>query len=692
MATERDSLLKKGGKKSDEKMEFQPLASARPPTSGRPTLLSGSKGSNQKSISMAALTGAGDGLGSFARREEGVKGMKKAYSVSADGSPSYLTPLQMGRHELYELVPFTAVFGMQRKEKNLSQAFASYAADLDTMEADQIALSTSKRHLSSVEMEQRRSYASLMLLEELEMDAVMVTMPLIFAVFVAAMSQFLVGYNTGVMNAPSAVVFPGHSTGIWSLAVASFAVGGPFGAIVAGGLAETRGRRGALLINSWLFLIGGLVQTFALDMFTIILARFLIGFASGFASVLVPIYLGELAPPTLRGMLGTLTQFAMVIGILVSDLLAFPFATEDKWRYLFAVTAIVAALQILCAPFLLESPRWLLNRDPSSRKARYLIKKLRGLRYDHEVETEVGHFISASKVQQMDPVSETSNPREQASKGPFMELFTDKKVRMLVVSSLVLQMAQQLCGINAVFYYSTMFFEGVISNPLVGTTVVGAVNVVATYVALMLMDSCGRRTLILWSSGGMFICCIMIVLSLLGFFNHLVALFAVGGYVSFFEIGLGPIPWLIVAEMFDAKYVTIAMSACCQLNWACNFIVGLVFPYMNKYLGPYSFVPFAVVLLGTFIFALIWLPETQGTTPAELQAELAIKNSTSVVYHNINIEGAHNNPIDVEWRKAMEQLRCDEEKAMKSGTYSTCIHSQVHVYMFLVFGYNCFIH
>mmetsp|Transcript_26823 Transcript_26823/g.38862 ORF Transcript_26823/g.38862 Transcript_26823/m.38862 type:complete len:686 (-) Transcript_26823:257-2314(-) len=590
----------------------------------------------------------------------------KSYSVNADGTASYLSPLEMGRHELYEMVPFAAVFGMQKKERSLSQAFASFAGDLDAMEADQLEFKKSRTHLSDAELEKRRSHASLLLLDELEFDAVMVTSPLIIAVAMASMLQFLLGYNIGVMNAPASVVFPGHSTGSWAIAVAAFAVGGPFGAMMAGKLADSRGRRGALLIDTWIFLLGGLLQTLAIDMYSIIIARFIIGFGSGFASVLVPIYLGELAPPNLRGMFGTLTQFAMVIGILVSDFFAFPFATEEKWRYLFSITPITAALLLLFSPFLLESPRWLLGRDRSSRKARYIIKILRGLRYDHEVETEVSHFVSASQNQHCDGSCENDTVNSGVA---FTEMLMTPKVRTLLISCLILQMGQQLCGINAVFYYSTSFFEGIIDNPLLGTTIVGAVNVVATYVALLLMDSCGRRTLILWSSGGMFMCCVVIVLSLLGYFQNIVALLAVNVYVSFFEIGLGPIPWLIVAEMFDAKYVTTAMAACSQLNWVCNFVVGFVFPYLNEYLGPYSFVPFAMVLALTFIFAALKLPETQGTTPEELMDQLVRKNS-SVVYHNMNIEDAHNNPIDLEWKLAMEQLKQEDEAAMESGSYN----------------------
>jgi MFS transporter, SP family, solute carrier family 2 (facilitated glucose transporter), member 3 len=576
-----------------------------------------------------------------------VVGLPKSYSVSADGSPGYLTPTQMGRQELYKDIPFHAVFGLQRMEHAVSQAFANFAAELDVTNVP----------LTEEEKTSRMSRASMILLDELEFDASVVTMPLVFAIVVAAISQFLVGYNTGVMNAPANVVFPGHSTLSWSLAVSAFAVGGPFGAMIAGRMADARGRRGALMMNTWTFLMGGLVQTLAWDMFGVIVARFIIGFASGFSSVLVPIYLGELAPPTLRGMLGTVTQFALVIGILVSDLLAFPFATLSGWRILFAATPLLAVTQLILAPFLLESPRWLLGRDPSSLKARYIIKRLRGLRYDHEVETEVGHYVMGGAAQRA----------EQASQGAVLkEMWSQPKVRLLFLSSLVLQVGQQLSGINAVFYYSTSFFEGVIDNPLIGTTLVGAVNVLATYAVLFLMDRCGRKTLILWSAGGMFLSCLVIVASLLGYFSNILALVAVNAYVIFFELGLGPIPWLIVAEMFSAKYVAAAMSASSQVNWACNFMIGFVFPYMTKYLGPYSFGPFAAVLLGVFCFAWFILPETQGTTPEQLAAEMTKTLSQAVVYQP-NVEGA--NQIDLEWRKAMEQLQQEEELDRQRGTY-----------------------
>ena len=354
----------------------------------------------------------------------------------------------------------------------------------------------------------------------------------------------------------------------------------------------------------------------------------------------------------------TVTQFALVVGILFADIVGFALANETQWRLMFSLTSVMALFQLLLTPFLLESPRWLLGKNPKSPKARFIIKKLRGYRYDEEVETEVGHYLAASKSQPMD--NEKGHDKEK--KNTVSDMFADKKVRLLVVSTLVLQVANQFSGINAVFYYSGLFFDGVIDNPLVGTTLIGAINVLATYVALLLMDRCGRRTLIMLSAAGMFASCIVIVLALLGYFSKMVALGAVASYVSFFEIGLGPIPWLIVAEMFGPKYISTAMSVSSQLNWTCNFFVGLLFPMMNKLLGPYSFGPFAVVLLLTFLYAWLFLPETAGTTPAELQAELVKKNA-GVTYHNMDIAGmsAAVPPSQDEWQEALKQI-ADEEK------------------------------
>ena len=119
-------------------------------------------------------------------------------------------------------------------------------------------------------------------------------------------------------------------------------------------------------------------------------------------------------------------------------------------------------------------------------------------------------------------------------------------------------------------------------------------------------------------------CSVVLVFSLLGYLSNMIALCAVNLYVIFFELGLGPIPWLLVPELF-AKHVALAMSTATQINWVFNFVVGLVYPTMQEVLGPYSFGPFAGFLLITLLYTVFFLPETRGKTPTELYAELAAK-------------------------------------------------------------------
>jgi SP family facilitated glucose transporter-like MFS transporter 3 len=375
------------------------------------------------------------------------------------------------------------------------------------------------------------------------------------------------------------------------------------------------------------------------------MARFVLGFSSGVATVLVPIYLGELAPPTLRGTLGTINQFALVVGVLAADLFSFPFATADGWRVLFSVTIFVAVGQLLVAPFVVESPRWLLQRDPTDPNARQILKELRGCQNDEEVEKELATYIIAADAQRQEHKSQVA---------VLSEMMSQKGVRLLFLSCICLHMAQQLCGISAIFYYSTSFFEGVIENPLMGTTLVGAVNVLFTYVALLLMDSCRRKSLLLWSIGGMFFSCVAVILSQAGVLSSGASLLAVNVYVAFYEIGVGPIPFLIIAEMFEAKYVIVTMSICSQLNWGVSFFVGLAFPTMSKALGKYTFVPFGVVLVLSFIFTWKILPETHGKTPEEMVEDIVRTNSD--VIKEADQEGGAS-AIYREWRENLRRER-----------------------------------
>jgi len=454
-----------------------------------------------------------------------------------------------------------------------------------------------------------------------KLDNIIFTIHLLYSTMVALIPEFLVGYNTAVMNSPEAFVFPGHSTVEWSLAVSVFAIGGPFGALAGGIFANVYGRKNALRMNMLSFLIGGVMQTFAPGMVTIIIARALIGFASGFATVLVPVYIGELAPPALRGTFGTMSQLSMVSGILAASIASLWFTTAEGWRYLFGVTPLLSSMSLYWLSGVKESPRWLYSHSELPRMevrlaTAKLLMELRGFRDEQQVGAELTIFEDAIRRQK-------TQHRSAHGLGAMTDLVCDPDLRVSISCLLVLQLSQQFCGINAVFYYSTKFLSGAVSDPLVGTVIISAVNVGATYLAAQIMDDFPRRGLLIFSSVGMALACLGITFALDDRFpipifgrsaESSLALISTGLYVIMFEIGLGPIPWLISSEMFDVKNVATAQSVASQLNWICNFIVGFSFPFLQTALDGLTFVPFAVVLVLTTLFVQFYVPETSGHT------------------------------------------------------------------------------
>ncbi|KAL4109624.1 hypothetical protein PRIC1_001323 [Phytophthora ramorum] len=272
------------------------------------------------------------------------------------------------------------------------------------------------------------------------------TYPLLLSCLVAVINAFQYGYNTAVTGAMDAsVVFPGHSDMLWAVCVSVFAVGGPIGSIAGGQLSAQLGRKKTMLANSCLFVVSGAVMAFAVNMYMLIVGRFLVGIASGTATVIVPLYLGELAPPNLRGALGTTYQVAMVLGILGTDVLAFGFAgkseslTNPGWRLMFGFAGILGVMQLVLAPLLIESPRWFLNNG-NPKQAEVMLRRLR--QSDDDVTDE------------MDSIS-AANFSESGDVQGVGEVLRDRSIRLPLLVAVVLQLAQQLSGINAVMFYAT---------------------------------------------------------------------------------------------------------------------------------------------------------------------------------------------------------------------------------------------
>ncbi|XP_032130373.1 solute carrier family 2, facilitated glucose transporter member 3 isoform X2 [Sapajus apella] len=443
----------------------------------------------------------------------------------------------------------------------------------------------------------------------------MVTAALIFAITVATMGSFQFGYNTGVINAPEMIIkeFVNNTlknkknappskmllTSLWSLSVAIFSVGGMIGSFSVGLFVNRFGRRNSMLIVNLLALAGGCLMGLckvAGSVEMLILGRLVIGLFCGLCTGFVPMYIGEISPTALRGAFGTLNQLGIVVGILVAQIfgLEFILGSEELWPVLLGFTILPAILQSAALPFCPESPRFLLINRKEEENATRILQQMWGTQ-------DVSQDIQEMK----DERARVSQEKQVT----VLELFRVSSYRQPIIISIVLQLSQQLSGINAVFYYSTGIFKDAgVQEPIYATIGAGVVNTVFTVVSLFLVERAGRRTLHMIGLAGMAFCSLLMTVSLLLKDDY--------NGMSFVSIGaiLVFIPWFIVAELFSQGPRPAAMAVAGCSNWTSNFLVGLLFPSAAYYLGPYVFIIFTGFLVTFLIFTFFKVPETRGRT------------------------------------------------------------------------------
>ncbi|XP_053425463.1 solute carrier family 2, facilitated glucose transporter member 4 isoform X2 [Nycticebus coucang] len=420
---------------------------------------------------------------------------------------------------------------------------------------------------------------------------------LVLAVFSAVLGSLQFGYNIGVINAPQKVIEQSYNetwlgrqgpegpssipsgtlTTLWALSVAIFSVGGMISSFLIGIISQWLGRKRAMLVNNIVAVLGGTFMALAnaaASYEMLILGRFLIGAYSGLTSGLVPMYVGEIAPTHLRGALGTLNQLAIVTGILIAQVLGLDslLGTATLWPLLLGLTVLPAVLQLALLPFCPESPRYLYIIRNLEGPARKSLKLLTGW-------ADVSGALAELKDEKR------KLERERPLSIP--QLLGSRTHRQPLIIAVVLQLSQQLSGINAVFYYSTSIFETAgVGQPAYATIGAGVVNTVFTLVSVFLVERAGRRTLHLLGLAGMCGCAILMTVALLLLERvpamSYVSIVAIFGFVAFFEIGPGPIPWFIVAELFSQGPRPAAMAVAGFSNWTCNFIIGMGFQYVAR--------------------------------------------------------------------------------------------------------------
>ena len=428
----------------------------------------------------------------------------------------------------------------------------------------------------------------------------------------AALGGLLFGYDTGVIS--GAVLFlreAFHLSNLMLGVVTSLALAGAaLGAGVGGPLSDQYGRRPILIATACVFVVGGLVSAFAMSLPMLLVGRFVVGLGIGGASMLTPLYLAEIAPARERGALVSFSQLAVTVGILVAYLVGYAFAADGAWRWMLGLGAtpgVVLAVGMLMLP---ETPRWLAGHGHVD-QARTALLQLRGAAAD--IEPEMAQLRA-----DLHPEKKTL-PTSRLG---------HRATRLPMIVGIGLALFQQVTGINTVIYYAPVIFQSSglssASAAILATAGIGIVNVVMTVFAIWLVDRVGRRPLLLGGLLGMGVSlCLLATAFLLGNGRWLSVLTAgsLAAYVGFFAIGLGPVFWLLISELFPLAIRARGMSAATIVNWLANLVVALTFLDMTDVLGrPGVFFLYAGFTFAALVFAYRLVPETKGLSLEAIEA------------------------------------------------------------------------
>ena len=486
-------------------------------------------------------------------------------------------------------------------------------------------------------------------------------------------------------------------------------VGAMIGALLGGVACDSLGRRGTLILIAPVFALAYVWTALTGSYVALISARVITGIAVGVVSMAVPLYISETAPTNLRGTLGSVNQFALTTGILVSYLLGI-LATADQttaiectvpmgvdeqqgestqdpsiclndgktitdtecddfvsgwdckasntsatmmvgyctgelphWRFLAWVASLVAGLLFTLILLMPESPPWLLkvNQEKRARRALMFLRSQSDLHVDFEIKelersllkegthTALNNDDNDNNYDEKDDALAAgigSLEREREGTADFFGckvLFADDMKRPMMMG-FAMMIFQQLSGVNAVIFYSgTILQSAGMDNPNLGATIIAAMQVLFTGVAVALMDRAGRRILMSASSIGM----ALAAFCMAGFFiNHKkpawLALTALIVYIASFSLGMGPVPWLYMGEIFPAHARSKACSAATLLNWLGGFFVTFLFDRAQVTIGPSGcFIVFGSICVLCLAFVLSVMPETKGKSFEQIQAE-----------------------------------------------------------------------
>ena len=453
---------------------------------------------------------------------------------------------------------------------------------------------------------------------------------------IVALGGFLMGFDASVISGVVGFIGPEFDLSNIQVgwAVASLTLTSTLAMMMAGPVSDRFGRRPVLKVAAILFALSAIASAIAPDYLTLVIARMLGGFGVGAALIIAPMYIAEIAPAKLRGRMVSFNQLNIVIGISVayfSNFLILGLGQSDlawaqslrlaewNWRWMLGVEALPAILYFFALFSVPESPRWLAMRGKAEEALKIFTRVSGKLKAEADLKT----------------VQESLDAEAHLEKSSLKELFMPA-MRLVLTIGIVIAILQQITGINSVFFYAPMIFEqsGIGKDAaFMQAVLVGIVNLVATVVAILLIDKLGRRPLLL--TGLVIIASSMLLLAYsfssatygpggdLIDMNATMVLIGILSFVAGFGISLGPVMWVLFSELFPNRIRGIAISFCGLINSSVSFMVQLVFPWELENFGPATtFLIYGSFAIVGLIFVMKVLPETKGRSLEELQVEL----------------------------------------------------------------------
>ena len=438
---------------------------------------------------------------------------------------------------------------------------------------------------------------------------------------VAALGGLLFGYDWVVIGGARQfyeVYFRLTSATLVGWANSCALVGCLIGSLAAGYFADRYGRRPILLIAAVLFTVSSIFTGWAWSFSAFIFWRIAGGIAIGLASNVSPLYIAEISPAAMRGRLVSLNQFAIVVGILLAqianwriarpvpspltpDLTWHSWNVQYGWRWMFTAVALPAVIFIFASLFIPESPRWLLTRGRDS-EAENVLRRIGGDAYADQEVTGIRQAIAAEAAMERSSWRELLRP----------------SIRRIVLVGIALAVLQQWTGINTLFNYAAEVYRraGYGANDIfLNIVITGAINLIFTVAAMMLVDRVGRRGLMLFGCVGIGLSHLLCSFAYHAAWRGSAVLVLTLSAIACYALTLAPVTWVLIAEIFPNRVRSQGVSAAVSALWIASFLLTYSFPILNEHLGTTGiFLIYGLICLSGWILVAACVPETKGRT------------------------------------------------------------------------------